>query len=252
MVERKKCFVVSPIGKEGSAIRSDADKLLAHIITPPLECAGYQVERSDNIRDIDRIDETILDKLASADLVIADVTTPNPNVYFELGYRKALGKPVLPLALSGTELPFDISSLRTVMYSFDVAEAERAKAAIADTVKTMEERVSAGGDDPSDGEAASPRLIEQLLDIKEDIRGMRYEINELRAPAMKPRTYEESMIYAVAHEIIKDPGSFMRIYSEMEAAKRAGTQLPALGGVEVEGGISVEKESYKPRRTPSV
>lgn len=55
-------------------------------------------------------------EIAQADVVIAEVTPANPNVYYELGYAHALGKPTVLLAQRGRELPFDISSFRVVFY----------------------------------------------------------------------------------------------------------------------------------------
>ena len=79
----KYCFVVSPIGEEGSEIRANADKLLKHIINPVCQSCGLSVERVDQVNDSDSITQTIIDKLLSADLVIADISGHNPNVFYD-------------------------------------------------------------------------------------------------------------------------------------------------------------------------
>lgn len=60
-------------------------------------------------RDIQR---TIQD----AKVIIAEITAPNQNVYYEVGYADALNKPIILLAQRGKELPFDIRSYRVIFY----------------------------------------------------------------------------------------------------------------------------------------
>jgi len=59
----------------------------------------------------------IMKEIDNSDIVIADLTEPKPNVYFELGYAIGKGKKVFPIARSGTALPFDISSFWTTFYN---------------------------------------------------------------------------------------------------------------------------------------
>jgi nucleoside 2-deoxyribosyltransferase len=49
-------------------------------------------------------------------VVIAEITAPNQNVFYELGYAHALNKPTILLARRGRELPFDIRSYRVIFY----------------------------------------------------------------------------------------------------------------------------------------
>ena len=58
----------------------------------------------------------IIREIASAQLVIADITPTNPNVYFEVGYALALNKPTILLAKKGTPLPFDVAGFRVLFY----------------------------------------------------------------------------------------------------------------------------------------
>ena len=49
-------------------------------------------------------------------MIIAEITAPNQNVFYELGYAHALNKPTVLLAQRGKELPFDIRSYRVIFY----------------------------------------------------------------------------------------------------------------------------------------
>ena len=113
---RRKCFVVSPIGDDGSDIRKNADQLFNHIIKPVCEQCGFCAIRIDHKNTPDSITQDILDSLDRYELVIADLTGQNPNVFFEIGYRASTGKPVIHLKRRGEKIPFDVSSIRTFDY----------------------------------------------------------------------------------------------------------------------------------------
>ncbi len=112
----KKCFFVTPIGTDNSQERKISDFVMSVYLTPTLKELGYEVVRADTSFSVERIDLSIIDQLKNSDLVIADVSGNNPNVMFELGYRIALEKPYIIIAQNINELPFDISSIRTLIY----------------------------------------------------------------------------------------------------------------------------------------
>ncbi|OAZ16016.1 hypothetical protein V425_09740 [Lactococcus lactis RTB018] len=112
----KKCFFVTPIGTDNSQERKISDFVMSVYLTPTLKELGYEVVRADTSFSVERIDLSIIDQLKNSDLVIADVSGNNLNVMFELGYRIALEKPYIIIAQNINELPFDISSIRTLIY----------------------------------------------------------------------------------------------------------------------------------------
>ena len=112
----KKCFVVSPIGDAGTDIRKNADQLYQHIIKPVCEKCGFVAQRVDDFNTSNSITQEILDALNDYDLVIADLTGHNPNVFFEIGYRTKSQKPIIHLKRKDETIPFDVSSIRTFEY----------------------------------------------------------------------------------------------------------------------------------------
>ncbi len=60
--------------------------------------------------------DDIKESLLSADLIIADLTDMNPNVYYEAGYADALKKNLILVAQKGTQLGFDMRHIRTLFY----------------------------------------------------------------------------------------------------------------------------------------
>ena len=112
----KRCFVISPIGNPGTDIRKNADQLYQHIIKPVCEKCGFAAQRVDEFNTSGSITQEILDALNEYDLVIADLTGNNPNVFFEIGYRTKSQKPIIHLKRKEEKLPFDVSAIRTFDY----------------------------------------------------------------------------------------------------------------------------------------
>ena len=111
-----KCFVISPIGDEGTTVRKDADNVLKYIIKPALESEGIEVIRSDGLDEPGRISDQMFRLLLESDLCVAVLTGANPNVYYELAVAQCAARPVILLIEEGEALPFDVADLRTVSY----------------------------------------------------------------------------------------------------------------------------------------
>jgi predicted Rossmann-fold nucleotide-binding protein len=76
---------------------------------------GFRVD--DHIDHNQRIVPTVLDSIRRSVFIIADVSEPRPNVYYELGYAQALGKGIITTAYKGTQLPFDIFDVPTLYWN---------------------------------------------------------------------------------------------------------------------------------------
>lgn len=136
------CFVISPIGKEGTELYQRYKDLLELIIIPALErYDGLEVIRGDHCIREARIDTSVIEKVQNADLCICDITEPNPNVFYELGRRDETGKPILLLkqAESG-ELPVDIATRRYVKYNWDARSVHETQKQIRAFVEPLLEK----------------------------------------------------------------------------------------------------------------
>lgn len=121
----RKCFLIAPIGEDGSEARKRTDKLEKRILAPVLKDLGISIIRADRIPDPGMITRQIMENLVHCDLVISDITESNPNVFYEMGIRHVLRSPIIHMKFSGYRIPFDNSDFRAVDYSFDVDAVEK-------------------------------------------------------------------------------------------------------------------------------
>ncbi|MCR6485308.1 hypothetical protein M8542_21000 [Amycolatopsis sp. OK19-0408] len=135
----KECFVVCPIGPAGSDIRKRSDQVYRHIISPVVEEFGYSPQRGDLIEQSGQITTQLIDKLLNADLVVADLTDQNPNVFYELAIRHAVRKPFVHLMAHGQIVPFDIRGFRTILVNHrDLDSVFEAKEQLKGMLRTIE------------------------------------------------------------------------------------------------------------------
>lgn len=136
----KRCFVITPIGAENSPERLHADWVLNIAIKPVFEDAGYTVFRSDTIDDPSMINDAIFNHIFEDDVCVADLSFTNANVYYELGVRHSLLKPVIHISHNLVErLPFDNQQHRAIFFTLnDYHSVERLKVSLRAQLATIE------------------------------------------------------------------------------------------------------------------
>lgn len=121
----KSCFVIMPIGDQEYAFAKVTSRELRERYDDFIKEAllkarpGLGVVRGDESDSPGTITTDILTRLMHSDYVVADITYPNPNVFYELGIRHAcrLGT-VLLKDRDGPPLPFDVSHMRYIPYEY--------------------------------------------------------------------------------------------------------------------------------------
>lgn len=138
----KKCFIISPIGEEGSDIRKNADDVLHYVIEPVCASKGYAAIRADKISDTGMITQSIIEHILQDDIAIIDITGRNANVFYELAIRHSYGLPAIQITRDDTStIPFDVHNVRTIQYDLSVSGADKAKQAIEKAIDSIEEGV---------------------------------------------------------------------------------------------------------------
>ncbi len=143
MATTKTCFVIIGFGPKpdletGRII--DLDKTFENLIKPVFDELNIQCFRAKEIRHSGNIDVPMYEWIFKADIVIADVSTLNPNALYELGVRHAL-RPNTTIVISEnqTKYPFDINHTLISTYEhlgkdIGVSEANRFKKELKETV----------------------------------------------------------------------------------------------------------------------
>jgi hypothetical protein len=111
-IERPMAFIVMQFSSPYNEVYSDVIRKLC-------EESGIDPVRADEIYGPGIIIKDVVDRIAKSQVVIADISPTNPNVYFEVGYALALGKPIILLAqrrVPDAPLPFDLSAFRVLFY----------------------------------------------------------------------------------------------------------------------------------------
>lgn len=136
------CFIITPIGEDGSPERKHADAMLKHLIGPVLSEAGMSVIRADTISKPGHITKQVVEHIAFCELCITDLSFGNQNAHYELGIRHALKRPSVQIIRKGDKIPFDIQQGRTIIIDTSdpytiMDRLASAKAELAEHVKVL-------------------------------------------------------------------------------------------------------------------
>ena len=143
------CFVLMPFGQKpdpagGAAI--DFDRIYHDALEPAIEAADMQPIRADEERTGGIIHKAMFERLLLCDYAVADLTTANANVFYELGVRHT-ARPATTLTIFAThqKIPFDVNFLRSMPYdlgennAFGDVEAKALREAVTAKLKDLRE-----------------------------------------------------------------------------------------------------------------
>ena len=130
-MNERRCFVIQPFGEE------TYEKRYRDIFEPAIRDAEVEPYRVDGDPGADVIISAIEEGIKESDLCFAEITADNPNVWYELGYARALGRHVTMACEEGRKLPFDIQHRRVILYKqASTSDFDNLKKKITDSIKT--------------------------------------------------------------------------------------------------------------------
>ena len=97
---------------------------------------GITATRGDDFFTANSIISDVWNAITHAQLLIADCTGRNPNVFYELGIAHTLGKPVILIAQSKDDIPFDVQHIRTILYELTPRGMQDFESALEATLKS--------------------------------------------------------------------------------------------------------------------
>jgi hypothetical protein len=149
----KACFIITPIGEEGTPERKHADAMLRHLISPVLEQFNLNPVRADKISKPGHITKQVVENIAFCKLCITDLSFGNQNAHYELGIRHTLKLASIQLIRKGDKIPFDVQQSRTIVIDTSdpytiMDRLESAKAELSEHVKAILEEKGKHQDSP--------------------------------------------------------------------------------------------------------
>lgn len=208
--KQKTCFVISPIGADGSEERRHANQLIKHVVRPVLEAEPfhYQVRRADSLNVSGMITNQIVEQLLSADLVIADLSFKNPNVFYELALRHAIRKPFIHMIReSDMPLPFDVAGVRTI--TFDLSDLDSVEEA-RDDLEKWAVAIDSGAETSSPfsnaqavlaGSSSGDPVMKMFSLVLDEIDGLKSRTSNVPAQGTSAQSYRFRTFRLVATNI---------------------------------------------------
>lgn len=240
----KKLFVISPIGEEGSNIRNQADKVLKFIIKPVAEELGYEAIRADEEIKSNLISKSVIRNVVESDLVVADMTNHNPNVFYELAIRHTIGKSVIQMIEESGILPFDVSHQRTIKYELDLDGVEKAKNTLKEFILSSQEekvenpvtevlglsKISTLESDDIDMNSAVQELTNEIKRIPEYLKDMESrmagrmsqvaETQPIGNNLMEGLSPEEKMSMIMVEKMMSNPNAIQYLFEMMSQGNK--------------------------------
>ena len=157
------CFVIQPFDKGAF------DKRYEDVLAPAIRDADLEPYRVDRDPGVTIPIQDIEEGIRRADVCIADISTENPNVWFELGYAIAAKKEVVLLCLEqpGRRFPFDVQHRAILQYQ---TESDRDFQALRTQISARLKAILAKGQKLgsipiADVEGLAPHEIATLVSI---------------------------------------------------------------------------------------
>lgn len=201
------CFVIMPYGGADEAKRNHYLGVYQSILAPAAREAGYVPKRSDISGAPGSITLDIVRDLADSDIVIADLTEGNPNVFLEIGIRHVMRK-------SGTvhvvdkrfapSIPFDLRNYRAIEYSVDLADIPDVIQQIVAAIRLRESDPNRSDNLVHDALPSLPVDVRTIGDeeLRKQIELLQHNLAELR----EQKTKLETRLALIDPLALKDDG----------------------------------------------
>lgn len=137
---KKTCYVLSPNGEIGSTPNMIVEKKIKFVIKPVFDELNYQLKLDDSASKAQYTSSEKIKEIIEADLVVADTSTDNPKIFYELALRNFILKPVILIKRPEQVLPFKSEDVPSISIDInDIHTWEKTKMGLKNLVKEIEE-----------------------------------------------------------------------------------------------------------------
>jgi hypothetical protein len=202
------CFVIMPFG-------AFFEKYYEEIYFPAIKKAGLEPKKADDLFRPSPIINDIWNLTNSSRLLLADLTQKNPNVFYELGLAHALSKPVILIAPSMEDVPYDLRSLRVLLYDKNVPNW--GSVLMENIIKYIKEVLASPNDavlptfiktSPKAEPPTVSKLEKTIIQMRQDIDSIRRDIaTQTRFPVLSSPTLDSIYGFRPSGVPIIDPST---------------------------------------------
>lgn len=215
---RPLCFMVMPYGRKATQVETasgpgeiDFNALWNRAYVPVIESLGYEPVRADQDTGALIITQ-MLERLYFADLVLADMSIANGNVYYEIGIRHA-ARPwgCVLLAADWSRQLFDVAQMRTVRYPLPEGEITEA------TALHVRQAIARG----------IPPLAGGLSPMHASVRGYPGQVDVATASTMKDQMSRQAAFQAEVRAVRAAPRAERMARAQRIVQTQAGASMTA-------------------------
>lgn len=194
-VEKKKCFIIMPISDPDDYKRGHFNRVYDYLIKPACEVAGFEPVRADETSKSNMIIIDILKKVVNYDIAICDISSRNPNVFYELGFRQAFNKKTVLIKDEKTNMPFDISSIRTLPYdeNLRVDEVKKSVLNLSRCIKETYDNEENDANSLIQLLSIETAVLPEKMTLKEDTSIILNELKEIKETLKLSRTQNSAL-----------------------------------------------------------
>lgn len=244
MAVKKTCYIISQIDEPDSKEREWANFVREHIITPAVTDCGYEKPARADDPDKDLIMTDIIEQMFDADLVVADLTDCNPNVFYELGIRHCAQKPAIHLIKNGQSPSFDLGGNKAIFIGEE-------HLSVIQAIKDIKDRIKAIESNPKQfySQVQLHMQLKQLDIFKERQTGKDKVLIEELKTLVQSVGLQTSMIRNLEQELVVKPSKRFRALRRMptlaEVLSQPSVEAPNLSEAIQEGLKKLSKGEHR-------
>jgi len=157
--QKKTCFVLTGNQDEESESKRRVQQIVRHVIAPAAAQNGYSIELSDSLPHSSTVSPELIEHMMGEDLVVADLTTGDPVMWYGLAIRHSFHRPTIHVIEDGVTSPFIAPGVRVVAINHhDLDSVDATRKEIAAMIK------ASGSDD----------AVESPISVAAELNHLRY------------------------------------------------------------------------------
>ena len=209
----KTVFVAMPFSSTATCTEAEWLEIYENVFVPAVEGAGYQCQRA--APSVGSLIVSIVEKLRFANIVLADVTDRNPNVFYELGVRHALSKRTIITAQSTDHIPSDLRGYWHLVYGTSPGKVSAFRKDLARIISEIEAAPEKSDNPVSDfldreqlgvSRQLNSENVKSLSALHTEFTGNSYSLMRLLENPQNRASFDEGCLNLLLQSLYMDPG----------------------------------------------